>query len=90
MNSQRRKQLSGLIKELNIINKSFENIQSALEDIRDDEQDYRDNMPEGLAEGEKGDKADAAIESLDDAICAFDDIYNNVSIIIDYIEDAKK
>jgi hypothetical protein len=43
-------------------------------DLQGEEQDYKDNMPESLANGERGEKAEAAINALDDAISALDDI----------------
>ncbi len=43
-------------------------VQSQLETLRDEEQEYYDNMPEGLQAGEKGDKAQEAIDSIDEAI----------------------
>lgn len=39
-----------------------------MEAIRDEEQEYRDNMPESLADGEKGQKAETAISALEQVI----------------------
>jgi len=44
-----------------------------LEQARDEEGDYCDNMPEGIANGEKG---DAAREGLDKLCAACDDLEN--------------
>lgn len=56
MNQERRKQI--------------EEAKSILESARDDEQEYFDNMPDSLKDGEKGEKAQTAIDALDEAISA--------------------
>ena len=64
MNAQRRKEL------LELAAKS-QDLLDALEHIRDDEQEYLDNMPEGIKDGDKGDKSQEAIDNLDSAVDAF-------------------
>jgi hypothetical protein len=41
---------------------------SLLETTRDEEQDYYDAMPESFQNGDKGEKAQSAIDALDEAI----------------------
>lgn len=67
MNKERRKALAEIVDQL-------AGIRSAIEQVKDDEQDAFDNMPEGLQQSEKGEKAENAISRLDDALSAVDDI----------------
>ena len=48
-----------------------------MEAIRDDEQEYRDNMPESFGEGEKGEKANAAIAALEQVIEDLESLIDN-------------
>ena len=41
--------------------------------MRDEEQEYYDNMPEGLQAGSRGDRAEDALNALDEAVSALDD-----------------
>lgn len=74
MNKARRAEIAevqGRVEEL------IENLTVAkgdLESIRDDEQDYLDNMPEAFQEGEKGEAAQAAIDALEEAIGAIEEL----------------
>lgn len=61
MNATRRKLI-------NVALSTLEQVRSDLEGARDEEQEYYDNMPEGLQSGDKGDAAQAAVSSLEDAI----------------------
>lgn len=67
MNKQRRKELEAILNEL-------ADLRSRLETVKDEEQDAYDNMPEGLQSSERGEKAEQACSSLDDALTAFDEI----------------
>jgi len=68
MNNQRRKQIESIKGRISALLSEAENIKTDVEAIRDDEQEYRDNMPESLADGEKGEKADTAIAALEQVI----------------------
>lgn len=61
MNNDRRKSINELIEQL-------EGIQSQIEEIKDEEEAYYDVMPESFQNGEKGEKAQSAIDNLDDAM----------------------
>lgn len=41
--------------------------------LRDEEQDYFDNMPESLQAGEKGEKAEAAINAMENVVGLLED-----------------
>jgi hypothetical protein len=60
MNADRRKLLSAILSDL-------EAIKSRIEEVKDDEQSAFDNMPESIQQGEKGQKVEAAVSSLEDA-----------------------
>jgi prefoldin subunit 5 len=68
MNKARRKQIEAVKARIGQLLQLAENIREDVEAIRDAEQDFRDNMPESIADGEKGERADAAIEALDEVI----------------------
>ncbi len=68
MNKRRRKQIEVLKGRIDQLLLLAEGIRGEVEDIRDAEQDYRDNMPESIADSDKGERADAAIEALDEVI----------------------
>lgn len=60
MNNDRRKRIEALIAKV-------EEARDAVADILTEEQDYHDNMPESLQNGEKGEKAQEAIDALVEA-----------------------
>jgi hypothetical protein len=74
MNAERRKQIEAVLDELE--RKTF-----AIEDLENEEQEYYDAMPDSIRDGEKGDKAQEAI----DALVAAKDAVNEA---IDYLREA--
>jgi len=50
------------------IQNKLANCQSELETHLSDEQDYFDNMPESLQGGDKGDKAQQAVDAMQESI----------------------
>lgn len=68
MNNERRKQIEAVKSRIAALLGEAESIIVDVEAIRDDEQAYRDNMPDSFADGEKGEKADNAIYSLEQVI----------------------
>jgi len=50
-----------------------------IEDVRDEEQDYFDSMPESLQGGDKGTKAEEAIDGLTEAADALDELDGTLS-----------
>lgn len=61
MNKARREALNNLIGQI-------ESIRDQLETLRDEEQEYYDGMHENFQNGEKGEAAQAAITSMEEAI----------------------
>jgi hypothetical protein len=61
MNNARRKALT-------TINERIAEFRGVLEELKDAEQEYYDNMPESFQVGEKGQKAETAVDAIDSAI----------------------
>ena len=74
MNKDRRARIQALINKL-------EDIKEDIDFIKDEEQEYYDNMPESIQAGEKGDKAQEAVDNLDYA-------YSQIDEVIEYLEGA--
>lgn len=74
MNNDRRARIQALIDKL-------EDIKEDIDSIKEEEQGYYDNMPESIQAGERGDKAQEAIDNLENALSSFDEIS-------DYLEEA--
>ena len=53
--------------------------QSLVEDIKMEEEDSLENLPESMKEGEKGQKAEAAVEALVEAYDALDQALEHIS-----------
>ena len=71
MNDARRKSIDEALAQI-------EGGKGILESVRDEEQETYDNMPEAFQSGEKGEKAQAAIDALEEAINACDEIVSNL------------
>lgn len=77
MNAQRRKTLAALRDRMTDLQSQVTTLAEDLQDVCNEEQDYFDNMPESLQDGDKGQKAQAAIdlmESLIDDLTSFTDL----------------
>lgn len=77
MNAQRRATLAELRDRLSRLQDEASDLVHALGDVLEEEEAYLDNMPESLQEGEKGQKAQAAIDLLQtvvDDLTTFTDI----------------
>lgn len=61
MNKERRKQIGEVRDKL-------ESAKAEIEDLQNEEQEYYDNMPEGFQNGEKGERTQAAIDALEEAV----------------------
>ena len=74
MNNDRRARIQALINKL-------EDIKEDIDSIKEEEQEYYDNMPESIQAGERGDKAQEAIDNLDYA-------YSQIDEVREYLEEA--
>ena len=92
MNNQRRKQISEALLKFQALDLQgkLEDIKSLFQSSLDDEQDYHDNMPEGLQNGDKGQKAEASISALEELICALEEIVEKAEEIEGLCETASE
>lgn len=68
MNKERRAKLAELRDRMSDLQAQVSTLVTDLQDVQTEEQEYLDKMPEGLQEGEKGSKAQCAIDALDNMI----------------------
>lgn len=71
MNNERRKRLAVVQKMLEAAFEKITEARDLIDEIKDEEQEAFDAMPESFQEGERGQKAQAAIESMQEA---YDDL----------------
>jgi len=71
MNKLRRKQLDEVIDKIN-------NIKDELETIMNDEEEYKDNMPENLQGSERYEIAEAACDSMQEALDLLEDAISSI------------
>lgn len=76
MNKPRRKSLQTLLDQL-------AGIRDTLEEIKGEEEEYRDNMPENLQGSERYEKADAACDSLYEAVSNLEEAISNIEAAIE-------
>lgn len=76
MNKIRRNVLQAVINQL-------EDIKSNIEDAQSDEDEYRDNMPENLQGSERYELADAACDSLYDAVSSLEEAISSIESAIE-------
>ena len=76
MNKIRRKNLQAIIDQL-------EELKSSLEDLQAEEEEYRDNMPENLQGSERYELADAACDSLYDAVSSLEESISSIESAIE-------
>ena len=74
MNDQRRKAIEDVRTRLQEIRGEAESLAEQIDEIEEEERGYFDNMPESFQEGEKGEKAQAAIDNLQSARSSIDDV----------------
>ena len=77
-------ELQGKIEELK---SNFDDAKTALEEIKDEEQEAFDNLSENLQGGDKGSIMQEAIEQMESAGCACENINDHLDAIIEAIEN---
>lgn len=71
MNKVRRKNLQSIICQL-------EALKSSLEDLQSEEEAYRDNIPENMQDCDRYERADAACDSLEEAVSNLEDVIGSI------------
>lgn len=73
MNAERRKKLEAIKERLTTLMGDASSLGDELAELRDEEQDYFDNMPENLQAGDRGQKAEAAINAMENVAGLLED-----------------
>lgn len=73
MNAERRKKLEAIKERLTTLMGEASSLGDELAELRDEEQDYFDNMPENLQAGDRGEKAEAAINAMETVVGQLED-----------------
>ena len=81
MNKIRRKSLRDIIDQL-------EELKGSLEDLQAEEEEYRDNIPENMQSSERYELADAACDSLSDAVENLEEVINSIEAAIERKESS--
>lgn len=71
MNAERRKKLTEVLSNLSIA-------RAELENLRDEEEEVFDAMPESIQSGERGQKAEAAVDALQEAVESLESAESNI------------
>lgn len=72
MNKQRRAEIYDLAKR-------FDSLKDEVQQILEDEQQYFDDMPENFQNGDKGEKAQSAIDALEAAASNIEELMENLN-----------
>ncbi len=100
MNSQRRKAIDAILKDLEKLQQAIEglpgtdDIKASIEGLAEEEREYHDNMHENLQGGERGQAAEEAANSLEEAVSdmdelGIDDLAGKIGDVIDKLEAAR-
>lgn len=76
MNKQRRKVLEEIIEEMDVL-------LTKLEDVKTEEEEAYDNMPESFQEGERGERMQEAIDSMDSAYSGLEEARDSPQEVLD-------
>lgn len=73
MNNDRRKEIAAIIADVQDLAALLQAASDRVQEVRNGEQDAFDNMPESLQDSERGQRAQGALDELEDALGAFED-----------------
>jgi len=90
MNNDRRKEIDRIKERISSLIADLSDIKDSIGAVRDEEQDALDNLPESMQEGERGEKAQAAIDALEEALSGMEDAESGLNDIKDNLETAKE
>lgn len=88
MNKARRKAIADVQEQLRKAQEIIRDAAEQLASIKDDEEEYFDNMPEGIQAGERGEKAQAAIDNLDEALTTLEGIDEEIDGALESMDSA--
>ena len=88
MNNTRRRKIKNIMDRMEELRQLLSDISSDLEEVKDEEEEARDNIPESLWETEKYQKADEAVDALENAMSYLEDMDSSVGEVEGYLEGA--
>jgi uncharacterized coiled-coil DUF342 family protein len=74
VNKEQRKTLARLVDDADELRGKIDDLKAEIETVRDEEQDKFDNLPENFQDGDRGQRMQAAIDAMDEAIQALENI----------------
>lgn len=90
MNKQRRIELTRILERIEKAKGELESIRDDLDSLKSEEEEYRDNMPESVQNGEKGERANAACDAMQEAYDALDGATEQCGEAVTGIETASE
>lgn len=88
MNKVRRKALAALYEGLSKVQFAVQDIKDELNTLKGEEEEYKENMPESLQDGDKGEKAQSAIDAMQEAFDKLEEIDSSLDEAMTSIETA--
>lgn len=92
MNNIRRKEIRGIIDELETLAGKLDDLYSWLDELKSEEEEYRDNIPENLQGGIRYEESEEASDNMEYASDALYDLSlemtNYIEDVIGYLENA--
>jgi threonine dehydrogenase-like Zn-dependent dehydrogenase len=67
VNKERRKAIAAAIAVIEEAREKLDMAKEMIDDIKSEEEEYKENMPESMQDGDKGQRADEAIDALGEA-----------------------
>ena len=88
MNKIRRKTIQSIVNQISALQDEMEEILSNIDSVKDEEQEYLDNIPENLQGSERYEMAETAVENLEAAYDAFEELKNTLEDVTSYLDEA--
>lgn len=88
MNRERRKSIRQIVVEIEELQSNMEALLEEIEIVKDEESEYLENIPENLQYSERYEIAEMAVENLESAYDAFEEIKDNLDDVISSLEEA--
>jgi len=88
MNKQQREDLAKIHKRLDDVKTELDQLKGLIETEQEAEQEKFDNIPEGLQQGEKGQKIEEGASELQTAVDGLDNIINELDDVLTAVDNA--
>ena len=90
MNSNRRNEIDRIMERIDSLMADLSDIKDSIETVCNEEQDALDNLPESMQDAERGKRAQAAIDALEEALNGMEDVDSDLNDIKNNLETAKE